>query len=653
MAYLNPFELLENYANGAELSGADVSTLRRARRRLLAEADLEGTIRCGKHTLTKNEAAAVLDELDDDDRFENHVRIYDTKLLLDFLNDGNPWIFNDDEEYEIQDFCTNFTHIARPFAEQFSREFLSAYEEYNESLLKDMSRFLASVDDEYHDACYQDLERLLKKQIDDYKQLLADVKNEDAEFDEDDFAALTDEVDYAIDADTLNALPDYFEVNRDRLANLLDQIAVNLHNNFGATATALHFSRLAVQIEVTALNRSLIEENHEILEKTAREATAQQEFERQLQKIERVAAITDQLKKFKAEFVARYVAGARDNLLGNRIYVRGLKDQIQEILDFSAINNLSDELDFVENLRDSIAAELKGLSLVSYNYADDLDFALWLVETALQIKVSPETDGKLLKSKNQLLEKINRRQPLKNASVSEKFYTREKTPAQPSGNASQSGQRQPPPNYQSNAHRRQSSGARRDFQPAAPFNQTANDDYARFQKRLYGGIGAVVLIVAACVAYVGLQSGSPLSNLNAGLKEMNSGAGFSLPTRNADALNRTKFKGKILPVDAQVKTVDADFYRQLSPALKPSDFGDVQTFAVAACSTGKMVDYYLRGKSETVRRCDLTVIDRRQNAIVGRKVFEEPLNAKNERQPSATEIPYRRMVDFLNDNLEK
>ena len=652
MEYINPFELLQIHTGAAdEPTVFDEKYLRRARRRLLTEADLEGSLQFKKISLTKNEIAAALDELDDDDRFENHKLIYESRLLLNFLNDGDSEIFDTADGSKISDYCTNFDFIAKPFSNKFNILFTDSFFESNDWQIENMSLFLSFVDDVYHEDCYESVEAHLKEQVDEYETLLSDVEKSDANFSHNELKEITTKISDAVYPETLNALPDYFQIKRDQLAHLIDQIAAYLYNNFKETENALWLSQMADEIEITSLNRTRIRENKEFFEKKS----AQLEFAKRLEKIERVASIASQLKAIRGEFSFRFAANVRDNLLGNRIYIGGIKKQIQEILDFTEINNLSEELDFTGKIRDEIAVELKGLSVVSYNFADDLDFALWLLEMALQIRVSPEIYGKLLKSKNQLLGKLSQKPKVKYASVSEKFYTNEESLPQPEINSEQYKTNSAPPNF----GRNKSSHSNADFgkyHSASPFEQEPVSSFSSSQRRLFYCIVSTVILVCAAVGfYISLQPGAIKPRVNsAELKEISLEPGFNFPIRNSVKLNQVKFKGKILPISPQTKTIDWDVYNQLPSTLKPIIISQVKTFITISCKTGRIAGYYTDGASGSIRECELIVADKTQNAVVGKKTFEEkPPSLKTDHKSKTGEIPYKQIMDYLIGNLEQ
>lgn len=653
MTYHNPFELLQTFAGyGSEWNDFGEKSLRRTRRRVIAEADLEGTLRFNKLDLSKNEIAAILDELDNEERFENHRLIYETKLVLNFLTKGDAEIFDLEDEYDLYDYLTDFDLIAQPFAVQFNKLFAEAFKENDGWQIEQMNRFLIFVDDKHLHTCFKSVEKSLATLVKKYEALLSEVKNED--FDADDVETLPDEINEDIGSETLNALPDYFKLKRDRLAEAIDQIAVNLYNNYSETEIAFDLSEIADEINAEALTEKCVKHNKGVFKNDL----AQIEFARRLKKIERVAAIAKELKEFTKDLNSRLVSSAKDNKFGNRLFIQTLKKQIQDILDFNEINNLSDEVEAIKDLRDSIALELKKLSVVSYNHASDLDFSLSLIEMALQINVSSTTYSVLLKSKNHLISKKPviqyplfdeqfRMESIISEAEKPKFnFGQSNNSGNTNKNASSGGS--------SNYRQTQSKTYNRKYDTTPSFSYEPSENKSEFQQILVKVIGAFVVVFAAILIYFNYSSGGKFSSLNAELKKMNSGAGFSVPSKTSEKLNQVKLKRRLLPINAKTKAVDEDFYNQMTPDIKADLLGEFNTFVSINCHSELGFISYNPLKSASIMTCDLVAFDKAQNAVVLKKTFEEkPVNTSRSSQSNAPEIPYKRMINYLIENSEK
>lgn len=648
MAYLNPFELLQTFAGdgGDEWRDFDEISLRRTRRRVIAEADLEGTLRFKETDLSKNEIAAILDELDDEDKSENHELIYKSKLLLNFLSDGDAAIFDLEDEYDLFDCYSNFDLIAKPFAEQFDKLLAEAFNENDARQIERMNRFTFFFNDDiYEQTCFKSVEKSLATQIEESEELLSEVKAE--EFDADEAEMLLDKISDAVDVETLNALPNYFELRRDRLANTIDQIAVNLYNNHDETEIAFALSEIADEIEAESLTQKRIRHNKGVFKNDL----AQIEFAKRLKKIERVAAIAEELKQFTKDLNYRLVSDAGDNKFGNRLFIQTLKKQMQDILDFNEINNLSDEVEATRDLRDSIALELKKISVVSYNHASDLDFSLSLIEMALQINVSSTTYSILLKSKNHLISKKPVvHYPLLDEQFSlENIISEAKKPKANFGQNNKSGNRNTNDTGRNSNYKHTRTKTNNNKYDTTPsFTYESIEMHSKVRQVLLIAIGVLALF-GGLIIYLNLSSGDKISSFNAELQKMNSGAGFSVPTKNSEKLNQIKLKRKLLPINAKTKLVDADFYRQMTTDLKSDLFNEIKTFAWIDCKNEQKTVFNPSITTNSIMKCELTAIDKAQNTIVLKRTFEESPTAK----VKTPEIPYKRIIAYLIENSEK
>lgn len=655
MTYHNPFELLQTFAGdgSGEWNDFEEKFLRRTRRRIIAEADLEGTLRFNKTDLSKNEIAAILDELDNEDRFENHRLIFENKLLLNFLTNGDAEIFDLEYEYDLYDYFTDFDLIAQPFAAQFNKLFAKAFKENDAWQIEQMNRFLMFFEDDKHlHTCFKTVEKSLASLIEKYEELLSEVKNED--FDADDVETLPDEINEDIDSETLNALPDYFKLKRDRLAEAIDQIAVNLYNNYGETEIAFDLSEIADEINAEALTEKRVKHNKGVFQNDL----AQAEFARRLKKIERVAAIAEELKEFTKDLNRRLVSSAKDNKFGNRLFIQTLKRQIQDILDFNEINNLSDEVEATRDLRDSIALELKKISVVSYNHASDLDFSLSLIEMALQINVSQATYSVLLKSKNHLISK----KPDIQYPLFDQQFRVENITSDAGNSKATSGQSHNTGNTNktgssgsSNYRQTQSKTYNRKYDTTPSFNYEPSENTSEFQRILVKVIvGIFALVFSAIIIYFNYSTGDKFDALNTELRKMNSGSGFSVPAKNSEKLNQLKLKKRLLPINAKTGTVDPVIYDRMPPDIKTDSFGAVNTFVWIKCPDEQEIIKYNPHKYGLSIKCDLVAVDKAKNAVILRKTFEEePSSTKRENQNKTPEIPYNRIINYLIENSEK
>jgi hypothetical protein len=109
-----------------------------------------------------------------------------------------------------------------------------------------------------------------------------------------------------------------------------------------------------------------------------------------------------------------------------------------------------------------------------------------------------------------------------------------------------------------------------------------------------------------------------------------------------------KARGKIVPVDVQERHVDR-LYFELPKELRAASPDDVATVVWLAWREEKVGEYD-GGKPACIERCDVTVIDRQQNAVVAKKEFrggEPPKTLKSNFTKGVGPRPYKEIADYL------
>lgn len=614
---------------------------------------MEGTLRLYHTDFSKNEIAAIFDDLDDERLFENHREIYETKLLMNFLSRGDPAIFDLEIEDEIYDYCSDFDLIAEFFVAQFGKTLADAFRSDNYWLIEKMNRFLFFIDDDVHlNLCFISVEKILVKDTEDFKIFLQKAKKHD--FDEDEIELLFEWIDEAVHPETLNSLPDYFDLRRDTLANLIDQIVVSLYNDDHDPQFLLDLMEIADEIHAESLTRKRIRKNRKYLQ----EESEKLEFAKKVAEIERVAAAAEELKKITKDLNGRLISSSKDNKFGNRLFISGLKSKIQDILNFNEINNLSEEMDITSDLRDSIALELRRISVASYNHANDLDFSLYVIEMGLKIKVSSSTYNLLIKSQNHLISK----KPVNiYPKVSEKFRVSE-TFSEDEISKVYTGQNRnskstTKPRSATNSTYKQTGTNKKKHKAEPLFNYEPADKKTAFQRVVRKLIIALVVVFGVMIFYFNHSSeDNKLNTFNSELQKMNSGTGFIVPGKNSEKVNQVKFKKKLLPINAKTKLVDSDFYNQMPTDVRADSFSEIKTFVWINCWNalkldypGSKLDYPGSNSYKSIMKCEIVEVDKGQNVVVGRKHFD----GKPFSQVKTEEIPYNAIISFLIENSEK
>lgn len=121
MHYINPFNLLN--IQSENLSDIDSSTIRRAKKSLLADIELSDNDTIEHHgiELTKSDCIRIVDDLDNKDKKEFHFFIAQNPDLNSFLTKGDLTFFHNykvESIYKLNDFID---FISPYFTQQYAK----------------------------------------------------------------------------------------------------------------------------------------------------------------------------------------------------------------------------------------------------------------------------------------------------------------------------------------------------------------------------------------------------------------------------------------------------------------------------------------------------------------------------------------------------
>ncbi len=164
--YASPFEAL-NLNDVDDVDSLEPKTIQRAKRELLSEIELDGSVSwLDDYRLDKARAIALVDELDDPTKRFYHFTIFQNKPLLRFLTRGeiDHFLYSDDyfpqETLELLDDDPEFEDfISKPFAQQYDLLLSRGIDRFELDVVEalfDGRRWVTAAD---QDACYQRTEK--------------------------------------------------------------------------------------------------------------------------------------------------------------------------------------------------------------------------------------------------------------------------------------------------------------------------------------------------------------------------------------------------------------------------------------------------------------------------------------------------------------
>jgi len=259
MTYINPFDLLK--IKSENLSGIDSSTIRKAKRTLLADIELSDNSTINHHgiELTKSDCIRVIDELDNEEKKEFHFFVFQNPDLNSFLTKGDLRFF---KTYKVESIykLPEFLDFVSPFfIIQFDKQLCFNYKEQsinNVKLLLSVNPLVREADKEI---CFKSTYQTIKEIENEIIAIEKGISNKVSPFIKNDFDGLASIISKKVNVDLLNLLPIYFQPLRNSLAMNIRWIARDIHNEpYEIYKPAFEIISIAYSIETEGLNNKEI-----------------------------------------------------------------------------------------------------------------------------------------------------------------------------------------------------------------------------------------------------------------------------------------------------------------------------------------------------------------------------------------------------------
>lgn len=197
--------------------------------------------------ISKERVLELLEELSDPVKRQHHVRIFEHKKLLNFLEYGHlnyfrtPKLMAESQEEAFYQF------IAPYFADQYSETLMQAIKTQDTETLQLLSKSSLPIVADFQDQCYRHANRYVQDTINTLKSLQKDAKVDQLS-EHQLMAYLPNKT-----IELYNMLPDYFFVARNLIGNEVYQAALVLVQRFGRSdgATVLIQQGLKLRLDTT------------------------------------------------------------------------------------------------------------------------------------------------------------------------------------------------------------------------------------------------------------------------------------------------------------------------------------------------------------------------------------------------------------------
>jgi hypothetical protein len=242
-SFLNIFDLAENVG----VSNLEISTLKKAKRRILAEIELDDNqVEIKGKIFTKSDCLNLFDEIDKDNEILRfHHTIYFNYKLNDFLYGVSTKIPTKAFVNPLGGTDTKFINFVSPyFAKQFRDIYKKAFEQGNLEVIK----YIPPISDKFLEDIYLPVQKILE----DLKNeaTLSNVKNRFSEN----------------DIEKINALPNYFSKSRNDIAMSIRSLSVDAWNKNEDLGLAFQILNIAEKFVVSQQTKLKLEEDRKGLE---------------------------------------------------------------------------------------------------------------------------------------------------------------------------------------------------------------------------------------------------------------------------------------------------------------------------------------------------------------------------------------------------
>ena len=384
MNFFNPFDLLE-------LDTPAIEAIKKAKKIKLAEIELDdGFLEWRTYKISKSDFIKLVDELDDDKRKEFYWVIKNDIKLNKFLTENDIiffYLYEPRKVYNNNDFI-NF--ISPYFSERFNDLLLKAFKSNNINIVNKLFSVPILVNHEHRDMLYNNLTRLLNEKA---EELQTSIFFEDKI--KKDLSDIEDYIHFNINPSLLNALPDYFQKQRNDIANALRHISVDVWNDFEELDTAFNIIHYALSIRTdgatkVSLNDSLKQLN-ELKERISKDEKDKQIFQKWGNVFENINKIIEDI----------------ENKCISAIEIKNIIVKLKSFINVSEVNSLSDEY---EEIKEQIALILRSISVSVFNNFEDAIVAMEIIRYAQLIHVDNKVSKSLANDYSQLQQIIENNQ---------------------------------------------------------------------------------------------------------------------------------------------------------------------------------------------------------------------------------------------------
>lgn len=384
--FINPLEVLGLNSND-ELS---VEKIKKAKKRLIADIELsdEGHIEYDGVKITRSDCEVLIDLIEgDNSKTVNFYRyLIDNDPLNRYLISGDESVFESFSKDSIHSLPEFVDFISPYFSFQLSNSYLKAFKKENKDKILSFGRALNLLNKKDYNAAFFKLDAYLSSKIEEINALNQSIKNEEREYEPEEFEDVLKDIKTWFPIECLNSLPDYFLSKRNKIAEDLNYLTLSILNEYDETQICVNILGHFLSLELESVSRPTYEKNLKIISKRNENKIIQEDN----------APILSKWAKFLLDIKKK-----KDSLEKSEINPQDVKDFLFGKMFTKELNSLPS---FGDEIRDEIAYSIRSLSISCWNDHSDMKIALELIALAELIESSEEAQNRITQDKTELLE---------------------------------------------------------------------------------------------------------------------------------------------------------------------------------------------------------------------------------------------------------
>lgn len=265
MAYFNPISLLPDAPSDAEsLKNTD---LKKLRKKLLAELSLndDEMLEVGGNSLSKDDILKGLEDLANEEKAPHLLFLHQHEDLSEFLEEGKPDFLHNFKTDPIFDEAPFRAFIGQNYADKYNSYMGQLYDSNKIAELKEIKDAPLLADSQHESRAYHRVASRLEEsrvKLTEIKSLLDKQVNAKGPYRD---KVIKQKIKEAFSLELVNALPDYFQKQRNTLAEALRAVAIQINNDFGKALAAAEILDLAVGLETDGLIREKLKKDSETI----------------------------------------------------------------------------------------------------------------------------------------------------------------------------------------------------------------------------------------------------------------------------------------------------------------------------------------------------------------------------------------------------